>query len=107
MKLTLEQAQEMMERDGGSLYLSGTGITALTNSSSPRMTSSISSSSSASVIRIRAEIYDEICRLSEISRTPVSDIASDAIAFALRHNRLSRADCYDVTFTTEKEEGAN
>lgn len=59
------------------------------------------------VIRIRAEIYDEICRLSEISRTPVSGIASDAIAFALKHKRLSRADCYDVTFTTEKEDGAN
>ena len=29
MKLTLEQAQEMMERNGGSLYLSGTGITSL------------------------------------------------------------------------------
>ena len=29
MKLTLEQAQEMMERSGGSLYLSGTGITSL------------------------------------------------------------------------------
>ena len=29
MKLTLEQAQEMMERNGGYLYLSGTGITAL------------------------------------------------------------------------------
>ena len=29
MKLTLEQAQEMMERNGGNLYLSGTGITSL------------------------------------------------------------------------------
>ena len=29
MKLTLEQAQKMMERNGGGLYLSGTGITSL------------------------------------------------------------------------------
>ena len=29
MKLTLEQAQEMMERNGGNLYLRGTGITSL------------------------------------------------------------------------------
>ena len=29
MKLTLEQAQKLMERNGGSLYLSGTGITSL------------------------------------------------------------------------------
>ena len=29
MKLTLEQAKDMMDRNGGGLYLSGTGITAL------------------------------------------------------------------------------
>lgn len=56
------------------------------------------------VIRIRAEIYDEICRLSEISRTPVSDIASDAIAFALGYVHLKEAKCYDVTFGDERKE---
>lgn len=59
------------------------------------------------IIRIRPEIYESLLQLSDLSRRPVSAIASDAIAFALKHKRLSRADCYDVTFTTEKEEGAN
>ena len=55
------------------------------------------------IIRIRPEIYESLLQLSELSRRPVSAIASDAVEFALRHKKLTKADCYDVTFE-EKED---
>lgn len=55
------------------------------------------------IIRVKPEIYESLLQLSELSRRPVSAIASDAMEFALRHKKLTKADCYDVTFE-EKED---
>lgn len=55
------------------------------------------------VIRIELDLVDELERLASITRTPVKDIASNAIRFALRYAVTKPVQCYDVEFIIEGE----
>lgn len=49
-------------------------------------------------IRIKPDMYAELDQLSKLTRTPISEIASDALRYALNNSHLVQADCYDVVF---------
>ena len=53
---------------------------------------------SSKVIRIDADIADEIECLAKETRTSAKEIASKAIRFALMHVVKKPVDCYDVEF---------
>lgn len=55
------------------------------------------------VIRIELDLVDELERLSIITRTPIKDIASKAIRFALQHAVTKPIECFDVEFVINKE----
>ena len=57
----------------------------------------------SNVIRIDMELIEKLERLSEITRTPINRIASDAIRFALQYAVTKPAECYDVEFLISRE----
>lgn len=56
------------------------------------------------VIRIDLELVEELERLATLTRTPIKQIASDAIRFALQYAVTKPVECYDVEFMIEKGE---
>ena len=56
------------------------------------------------VIRIELDLVDELERLSIITRTPIKDIASKAIRFALEYALTKPVECFDVEFVINKED---
>lgn len=56
------------------------------------------------VIRIELDLVDELERLSIITRTPIKDIASKAIRFALEYAVTKPVECFDVEFVINKEQ---
>ena len=53
---------------------------------------------SSKVIRIDADVADEIECLAKETRTPAKEIASKAIRFALVHVVKKPVECYDIEF---------
>lgn len=53
---------------------------------------------SSKVIRIDADIADEIECLAKETRTSAKEIASKAIRFALMHAVKKPVECYDIEF---------
>ena len=53
------------------------------------------------VVRIDADLIDELERLSAASRTPLKEIASNAIRFALKHAVMKPVECCDVEFVVQ------
>lgn len=56
------------------------------------------------VIRIDLELVEELERLATLTRTPIKQITSDAIRFALQYAVIKPVECYDVEFMIEKGE---
>ena len=56
------------------------------------------------VIRIDLELVEELDRLATLTRTPIKQIASDAIRFALQYAVTKPVECYDIEFMIEKGE---
>lgn len=56
------------------------------------------------VIRIDLELVEELERLATLTRTPIKQIASDAIRFALQYAVTKPVECYDVEFVIKKGE---
>lgn len=56
------------------------------------------------VIRIDLELVEELERLETLTRTPIKQITSDAIRFALQYAVTKPVECYDVEFMIEKGE---
>ena len=50
------------------------------------------------VIRIAPEIFDELQELQRATHRPISEIASEALGFALDHYTLVEVKAYDVRF---------
>lgn len=50
------------------------------------------------VIRIEMDLVNELDYLSKITRTPIKDIASKAIRFALEYAVTKPVECFDVEF---------
>ena len=56
------------------------------------------------VIRIDLELVEELDKLETLTRTPIKQIASNAIRFALQYAVTKPVECYDVEFMIEKGE---
>ena len=56
------------------------------------------------VIRIDLELVEELERLATLTRTPIKQITSDEIRFALQYAVTKPVECYDVEFMIEKGE---
>ena len=56
------------------------------------------------VIRIDLELVEELDKLATLTRTPIKQIASNAIRFALQYAVTKPVECYDVEFMIEKGE---
>lgn len=50
------------------------------------------------VIRIDLELVEKLEQLAAITRTPIKDIASKAIRFALEYAVTKPVECFDVEF---------
>ena len=50
------------------------------------------------VIRIEMDLVNELDYLSRVTRTPIKDIASEAIRFALKYAVKKPVECFDVEF---------
>lgn len=62
------------------------------------------SGQNSKVIRIDLDLVEELDRLATLTRTPIKQIASDAIRFALQYAVTKPVECYDVEFMIEKGE---
>lgn len=56
------------------------------------------------VIRIDLELVKKLDELAALTRTPIKQIASDAIRFALQYAITKPVECYDVEFAIKKGE---
>lgn len=56
-----------------------------------------------SVVRISPELYAELARLAEMTRRPISEIASMAIRCGLSHSTVTPVQLYNIEFFGEKE----
>lgn len=56
------------------------------------------------VIRIDFELVEKLDELAALTRTPINQIASDAIRFALQYAFTKPVECYDVEFAIKKGE---
>ena len=57
---------------------------------------------SSKVIRIDLELVEKLEQLAVITRTPIKEIASNAIRFALQYAVTKPVECYDVEFVIDK-----
>lgn len=62
------------------------------------------SGQNSKVIRIDLELVEELDKLATLTRTPIKQIASNAIRFALQYAVTKPVECYDVEFMIEKGE---
>ena len=62
------------------------------------------SGQNSKVIRIDLELVEKLDDLAAITRTPIKQIASNAIRFALQYAVTKPVECYDVEFMIEKGE---
>lgn len=51
-----------------------------------------------SIIRIDPDVYEELQRLVRMTRRPISEIATQALRFALDNSRMVEVKAYDVAF---------
>ena len=59
---------------------------------------------SSKVVRVDLDLIDQLAHLSDVTRTPIKDIASKAIRFALQHAVTKPIECFDVEFVINKEQ---
>lgn len=53
------------------------------------------------LVRIKADVAEQVRTICEKTRQPISDVVSDALRFALVYVKLIPTQLYDVTFSTE------
>lgn len=61
------------------------------------------STQNSKVIRIDVELVEKLEQLAAITRTPVKEIASNAIRFALQYAVTKPVECYDVEFSIDSK----
>jgi hypothetical protein len=57
------------------------------------------------IIRVSPDVFEELRRLTELTRRPIGEITSEALRFALGKTRMIEVKAYDVAFGEEKKEG--
>ena len=50
------------------------------------------------VIRIQPDVYEELNHLVKLTRRPISEIATEALRYALDNSHMVEAKVYDVYF---------
>lgn len=50
------------------------------------------------VIRIQPDVYEELTHLVKLTRRPISEIATEALRYALNNSHMVEAKVYDVYF---------
>ena len=60
------------------------------------------SGQNSKVIRIDLELVEKLEQLAAMTRTPVKEIASNAIRFALQYAVTKPVECYDVEFVIDR-----
>ena len=53
---------------------------------------------SNTIIRIQPDVYEELTHLVKLTRRPISEIATEALRYALDNSHLVEAKVYDVYF---------
>ena len=53
---------------------------------------------SNTIIRIQPDVYEELTHLVKLTRRPISEIATDALRYAIEHSHMVEAKVYDVYF---------
>ena len=55
------------------------------------------------IIRIQPEVYEELTHLVKLTRRPISEIATEALRYALNNSHMVEAKVYDVVFGACRE----
>lgn len=50
------------------------------------------------IIRIQPDVYEELTHLVKLTRRPISEIATEALRYALNNSHMVEAKVYDVYF---------
>lgn len=53
---------------------------------------------SNTIIRIQPDVYEELTHLVKLTRRPISEIATEALRYALNNSHMVEAKVYDVYF---------
>lgn len=53
---------------------------------------------SNTIIRIHPDVYEELTHLVKLTRRPISEIATEALRYALDNSHMVEAKVYDVYF---------
>lgn len=53
---------------------------------------------SNTIIRIQPDVYEELTHLVKLTRRPISEIATEALRYALNNSHMVDAKVYDVYF---------
>ena len=55
---------------------------------------------SSQPVRVDNDVYDDLVRLSEMTRKPISEIASTALRYAFENSTLTETKVYNLSFGT-------
>lgn len=50
------------------------------------------------IIRIQPDVYEELTHIQQMTRRPISEIATEALRYALDNSHMVEAKVYDVYF---------
>ena len=50
------------------------------------------------IIRIQPDVYEELTHLVKMTRRPISEIATEALRYALDNSHMVQVKAYDVVF---------
>lgn len=53
---------------------------------------------SNTIIRIQPDVYEELTHLVKLTRWPISEIATEALRYALDNSHMVEVQAYDVVF---------
>ena len=53
---------------------------------------------SNTIIRIQPDVYEELTHLVKLTRRPISEIATEALRYALDNSHMVQVKAYDVVF---------
>lgn len=53
---------------------------------------------SNTIIRIQPDVYEELTHLVKLTRRPISEIATEALRYALDNSHMVEVQAYDVVF---------
>lgn len=55
------------------------------------------------IVRVQPDVYEELAYIRKMTRRPISEIATEALRYAIEHSHLVEAQAYDVVFGACRE----